>query len=174
MNFLQKLPVRQQLFILIGGILLLVLLAYQFSFRNTLKLYQTYQEQEKALALAASAPQRIQNYQTQLQALDQNFSKMKYDRSQLFEAVNTFCVAHDLTLDNFSSEQRVSIDNMEWITNPIEVSGPFWEITQLCYDIEQTHQYGHIASVHYALKKDLRSKTDKLIGTIYLQNVESQ
>ncbi|MEN0005203.1 MAG: hypothetical protein AAF798_13710 [Bacteroidota bacterium] len=173
MLFFKNLPPKQQVIASITLLLLLYILAYQFAFKKTIQDYSTLTQQKEMLAIAQDAPQRIQQYQIQLQQLDATISAMSYDRAQLFEAVNTFCEEHQLALDNFSSEHRKAIDKLDWITNPITVSGSYWEITQLCYYMEQEEHFGHIASVDYQLEKDLRTKKKKLTGTIYVQNVAS-
>lgn len=171
-KYFNQLPVNQKLRAAAGGIALLYLLAYQFSIRNTIQAYRSYANSRLAAATAESAPSRIQEYRQQLQGLEQSFQAAGYEREQLFEEVNTYCAEYGLKLSDFGAEHRQARSDIELITNPVEVSGNYLDITRLAYAIEQTRKSAHIASLHFQLKKNLRKKENNLAATLYLQNLQ--
>lgn len=171
MKFFSQLPAKRQFQIMLIGIILLFLFAYQFSFKRTIELIDTYQSGLSTMSKAANAPEKIANYKSQINLLEASLKTTNYDRETLFDAIHLFCVDKNLSLSNFLPEQKKTQGELELITSPIEVSGGYFEIVQLAYFIEQEEKLGHIASIDFEKKKNLKTKKEKLIASIYLQNV---
>lgn len=159
---------------LILGLVLLLIVAYRFSFSKTIAAYQTFKLQSKSLGKAQNAPLTIQNYQQLIQQLEGRLNaNLSYDREQLFELVNTFCAANDLSLAGFHPERRQQSNDYEIITTPIEIKGGYIDMVKLAYQLEFVDRIGHIASLEFVMEKDRINKKDNLIGRVYLQNINS-
>ena len=130
-----------------------------------------YAANKKASKLAIEAPSRIIQYKAHISKIENKFRMVQYERSVLFEAVNSYCRQHHLVLSNFGAEKRITKNGYHIITNPIEVKGLFTNIVQLIYYLEHLEQLGHIVSSEFHLVKDRISKKENLISTLFLQNI---
>jgi len=164
---------KQRFQALCFGMVLLLVLAYLFSFRNTIAAYQLSKNNQLALEEASSAPQQIKQFQDQLSLLEVSLIQSDYNRQVLFEAVNTFCDAQSLKLDHFHPEQRYIHNDYEIITNKIEVEGVYKDIVELIYYLEQEQRLGHIASTNFVKKEERRTKRKYLTAEIYIQNIQT-
>lgn len=172
MTRFQNIPPKEKAIGLCISLFLTFLLAYQFSFKKTIGLYHQYQRNHSLLEQAQRAPQQIQQHKTQLASLDQQISRTTYNRAYLFESLNTFCQKHNLVLSHFHPEVRRQENDLEIITNQIEVRGNYHELLALTYELEFAKSLGHIASIKFKKEKDKRNKKTYLQATIFLQNIE--
>ncbi len=153
------------------GFALLAIFAYSFSIHKTIVAYNTHQANKKALSEASTAPAQIQRFQAKLKQFNQSFQRIEYDREELFEAVNTFCREHGLSLSKFHPEERTIQNDFEVITNQIEVQGAYNDMVKLVYELEYVQQLGHIASTKFDKTVNRRTKEETLTAVIYLQNI---
>ena len=165
---------RDRFRILLFLICFFLVLFYQLSLKNTLELYQVYQQNKTRMESAENAPMLIRQYESEIQKITQNIPKHTYNRQTLFEMVNTFCSSHNLSLVNFYPEKRKEQNEFYTITNKIEVQGSYTNILKLIYHVEQEEQNGHIASCHFQIEQAKRRKKRKLKCLLYLQHVQAQ
>jgi len=164
---------KQRFQALILGISLLLIVAYFFSFRNTINAFTLSSNNSQALEEASSAPMQIKQLRNQLALLEESLVQSNYNRQALFEAVNTFCESHELKLDYFHPEQRYIHDDYQIITNKVEVEGAYKNIVELIYYLEQEQKLGHIASTNFERKEERRTKRKYLTAEIYIQNIQT-
>ena len=148
-----------------------LVLIYQLRLKNTLELYHSYKQNKARVESAENAPKLIRQYESEIRKITQRIPKHTYNRQDLFEMVNTFCRSHDLSLVNFYPEMRQEQKEFYTITNKIEVQGSYVDILKLSYHLEQ---YGHLASCHFQVEQEKRSKKRKLKCLLYLQHVQTQ
>lgn len=158
---------------LLTAFIFLWLFAYQFSIKETIGQIGLYQQNKQNLEQAATAPQQIKEYQTQLQQLNANQLYQSYNRANLFEQVNTFCRNNDLSLSNFSPEAIQRQGEFQVFTNQIVVRGKYVDMLKLAYTLEFEQSLGHLAAAKFERKKDLRSRKIYLEGALFLQNLIS-
>ncbi len=173
MNLPQLNGAKQRFQALVLGIAALLVLAYFFSFRNTIDAYSLSKSNRSALQEASSAPQQIKQFRDQLSLLEESLIQSNYNRQVLFEAVNTFCESHELKLDYFHPEQRYVHNDYEIITNKVEVEGDYKSIVELIYYLEQEQKLGHIVSTNFEKKEERRTKRKYLTAEIYIQNIQT-
>jgi uncharacterized protein involved in propanediol utilization len=160
---------------LLLGTVLLLLVAYWFSFRKTIQAYR----QNKTLTQQS---EQIQSASFTIQQLEQQLAKTKinntdgsgFNQTILFEKVSHFCESNQLNILTFDEPKIVQTDDYEVTTNYMEIEGGFKSITELTYELEQKLRLGRMASVHYELDFDRKTKQDFLIGRIYLQNIQNK
>lgn len=162
---------KQRFYGLLIGFTLLWFLAYQFSIKNTVEQLGLYLQNQQKLELAAKAPEQIQQFQEQLNQLNANQQYQLYDRSNLFEEVNTFCRENKLSLSNFSPEEMRQQGEYQIFTNQITVQGKYVDMIKLAYALEFEKGLGHLASASFSRQRDLRSRKTYLEGNLYLQNL---
>jgi hypothetical protein len=158
---------------LLLGAVLLLLVAYWFSFRKTIQAYR----QNKTLTQKS---EQIQSANFTIQQLEQQLSKTKihqetpFNQAVLFEKVSHFCESNQLNILTFDEPKIVQTDDYEVTTNYMEIEGGFKSMTELVYELEQKLRLGRMASVHYELDFDRKTKQFFLIGKIYLQNIQNK
>lgn len=158
---------------LVFGTVLLLLVAYWFSFRKTVEAHQ------QNITLTQQS-QQIQSASFTIQQLEKQLSKIKinqdipFNQTVLFEKVSQFCESNQLNILTFDEPKIVQSDDYEVTTNYIEVEGSFKSITELVYELEQQLKLGRMASVHYELAYNRKAKRDFLIGKLYVQNIQNK
>lgn len=158
---------------LILGAVLLLIIAYWFSFRKTIHAYQKNNN-------LTTQVEQIQNANYNIQQLEQQLAKTNiqkatpFNQTVLFEKISQFCKSNQLDILTFEEPQIVTTDNYEVTTNYMEIEGAFAAITRLVYELEQQLKLGRIASVKYKLDYNRKTKKDFLIGKIYLQNIDNK
>ena len=169
MNFKQK-----NRWLLLGTVLLL-LVAYWFSFRKTIEARQQNKTLTQQQQQIQSANFTIQQLQKQLAKTKVNESRVlgTFNQTVLFEKVSQFCESNQLDILTFDEPKIVLTDDYEVTTNYIEVEGSFKSITELVYELEQQLKLGRMASVHYELEYNRKVKRDFLVGQLYVQNIEN-
>ena len=171
MSFFQNKPPKQRFWLMCIAFAVLAVFAYSLSIHKTIMAYSTYQANNKALTEASTAPAQIQRFQAKLNQFNQSFQRIDYDREQLFEAVNTYCREHNLSLSKFHPEERTIQNDFEIITNQIEVQGAYKDMVKLVYELEYVQQLGHVASTKFDKIVNRRTKEEVLTAEIYLQNI---
>ena len=99
--------------------------------------------------------------------------EIPFNQTVLFEKVSQFCESNQLDILTFDEPKIVQSDEYEVTTNYIEVEGSFKAITELVYELEQQLKLGRMASVHYELDYNRKTKQNFLVGKLYIQNIEN-
>ncbi|MCC6463375.1 MAG: hypothetical protein IT260_23090 [Saprospiraceae bacterium] len=162
---------RQRLIGLGVAAALLSLAAWQFSFSRTLDMYRTARANTRQLAQAQNAESLLSTFRTRLNQLEHVGTAKPYDREILFEEINTFCRSHQLQILRLSPENRKAEQNIDLVTNQLEVQGSFNDMVQLGWFIEREQQLGKVVSATYAVSEDKRTHTSRLIATFILQHI---
>ena len=167
----QSISPKHKFYGLLVAFALLWAFAYHFSIKETIEQVGLYRQNNQNLEQAANAPQRINEYQNQLNQLNAKQQYQVYDRANLFEQVNTFCRLHSLSLNNFSPEEIQQQGEFQIFTNQITVQGKYVDMIKLAYAMEFEQSLGHLAAATFEQKKDLRSRKTYLEGSLFLQNL---
>lgn len=170
----KQLAGKQQLWISLGGILLLWIIAYQLGIKKTVILYKDYNEQQQLASIVENAPMTIAKLRSQLQELDSSLLKQAYDRQLLFETVNTTCADLNLFIAGFGEETQESNGSLTIVTNQVEVRGSYHDILKLINKLEKELQLTRVASANFEKKNDRKQKRTFLNATLYLQNLLPQ
>jgi uncharacterized protein involved in propanediol utilization len=158
------------------GAVLLLLIAYWFSFRKTSQAHHQNKNLTQQTKQIQSANFTIQQLQQQLAKTKINHPEGSgpFNQTVLFEKVSHFCESNQLNILTFDEPKIVQTDDYEVTTNYMEIEGQFNSITALVYELEQKLRLGRMASVHYELDFDRKTKQFFLIGKIYLQNIQNK
>jgi hypothetical protein len=161
--------------LLIGGLLLIFML-YELTIKKTIAAYKECEEMNQKLESATNAPFTAAQLQKELVQMDTkigNQDKNKQDQAQaLLELVTNYCQDNQAILREFPEPVEVNNGDLLIRTTPFSVEGDFSTLLKLVYMLEQKVALGKIASVHYVVKKDLKTKIPALIATIYIQNIK--
>ncbi|MEL7423225.1 MAG: type 4a pilus biogenesis protein PilO [Bacteroidota bacterium] len=173
MAFLADYTPIQRFRIILASLVMLGLIAYFLSIRNTIQLRKQLTQKETQLASIASAPQTIAQLQQQLDQLDNQLSQGQYDRNALFATISSFCDHHQLSLLEFGEEHRWQEGQITYINNPLQVAGSYQNILRLMYLLEQQQRSGYLSHCKMNMqRKSRRTKKEELRAEIHVQYLE--
>ena len=173
MNLKQK---NSALFI---GMLLLLWIAYHFSFSNTLGLKKQYYSLKKEQELFINVPQKLTQLKQQNSYYDsilqsKQISTESSFQNYLLKTITAFADTTTIKVVTFKNPRSFKTDKAIVNTFSFTVNGSFSKITQLIYELEQQSKLGKIISVQFEKKKYYRRNIDFLECTILLQQVQQE
>ena len=164
--------------LLIVVAILLVFISYNFAIKKTLVAKNDYSVAEEQIALASNAPMLAAQLEKELIQMNDKIGadslKGKNPGQKLLELVTDYCQTNQAVLREFPEATVTEQEKLTVETNLFIVEGNFSTLINLVYLLEQKSKLGKVASVHYQLKKDLKSKQMVLVATTYLQNVKKK
>lgn len=163
---------KKKVVALLLGSLGFLIIAYWLTISKTVEAYTDNSSMQERLAQATTVEKDISHYQQLLSNLDKQ-QHNQFSQEALFEFSTNFCQEHKLVIKKMPQASIALQNDYKIMTNLIEVEGNFIAITQLLYALEQEEKLGHIVSCQYQLRKNRESRTQELIGAIYLQNIQS-
>ncbi len=165
---------RKKVQLLFIGIIVMLFLSYQFSFKKTINSYFEYSDNKEKLDSVQNAPQQISAVQKQLASIE-NAVRMNPDTSSdfqkmLLEKVSLYCQQNNLVLREFPQTIYFNNRDFEVETNQIVVEGSFIKILKLVYELEQNFYVGKLVSLKFSSQKDYKTGIIKLYGELFFQN----
>lgn len=162
---------------LIAVAILLVLVVYNFAVKKTILAHNDCSLAEDQIALAANAPLMASQLERELTQMDTRIGNANLEEKsgqELLELLTNYCQKNDAVLREFPETTVTEKEKLTVETNLFIVEGNFSTLINLVYILEQKSKLGKLASVHYQLKKDLKSRNMVLTSIIYLQNVKKK
>jgi hypothetical protein len=160
---------------LLGGALLLGVVAYMAAFNNTIRLYMENNVLEAKLERAAKAPSQVLVLESALEAIDDQLSYYIIDtlknHETTLEIVSEFCFRNRLILKELPKKEVMEEEDFTIETSILSVEGNYKDLLRLVYELEQKHKIGRLSSVSFRLFKDNHLKKHILVLTIYIQNI---
>ena len=167
---------KNQLLIVAGT--LLVFLIYNFALKKTILAHSDCATAEEQILIAKNAPAMALQLEKELLQMDAKIGtdsvKTKNSGQELLGLITNYCQNNDAVLREFPEKTITEQEQLTIETNLFIVEGSFSALINLVYILEQKSKVGKVSSVHYQLKKDLKSKEMVLTATIYLQNVKKK
>lgn len=159
--------------LIITGVFLLI--AYFLAIKKTLNLMHECRNISTQLEGIANAPETINKLERKIRSLEEHIgdtSRSELGRQQqILEKVGTYCNQNQLTFREFPSVHNFCDNLCNVETNTIRVEGNFRNSLGLVYYLEQKVSLGRLTSVACEKIKDNKTKQERLITTIYLQNI---
>ncbi|NER16767.1 hypothetical protein [Spongiivirga citrea] len=161
---------------LIFGFALMVIIAYQFAFAETLRLRKSHMKLEQEQLAFENTPQRIsilkqkeRYYDSILNANNIGSSSLQ---NELLKTLSSFDAANDLKVSAFVAPHIFNEKDYKVITYSFSVTGSFNNIQKLLYHIEQKTAFGELVNVHYTKKRDFRRRRNYLEAAVLLRRFE--
>lgn len=171
---LGKLTYKLIYYIIIASVILLTIITYSLSIKNTAHTISEYFDLKEKVENMKDAPQKIINLKQQITQMEHILIEDKgIDTEQLLlEKATTFCKNSNLTLIEFPQTFISEFDDYQILTNKIVLEGSFKENLKFIYDSEQKNKQGMVSSVQLSKKKEIRTNKVSLFSTIYFQNIK--
>lgn len=173
---INKFTYKQKNRLLLIVSLLLLLVAYQLAFKQTIDLYfqgKTLKSKINNQDITAMQIAQLQYELSGVEAMIDQNKQMEGTSFQerILETVSRFCNKHDIVLSEFSEPTTREESGYYIETNIVSVKGSFVKLVKLVAELEEKQQVSKVVSTHYFTKKDNSTKREELSVTIYLQNV---
>ncbi len=169
---------RNKNILLCVGFLLVMIIAYQFSFSKTFdlkseitKLKEANIDSENLAQLSANLAQR-EHFADSL--LKKNNIKNISIQNNILEFLNRESEARNVSITQFL-EPHVFIQNDVKVTSyRFTLKGSFKEIEAMLYQLEQDYNFGKISQVHFEKKRDYRRGRDYLECFVMIESLLSE
>ncbi|WP_117885593.1 hypothetical protein [Aureibaculum luteum] len=165
--------------LLLIGFLLMLWVAYQFSFSKTLTLkkqYQTLKIEQELLSNVSGKLLSLKQVNIYYDSIlkSKKISTENSFQNNLLQRISVFSDSTNISIVNFNTPHIFEVDNAIINTYSFTLKGDFSSITRLVFELEQEYKLGKIISVHFEKKKNYRRNSNYLEGTILLQKVDSK
>ncbi len=175
---LQNLTYARKNQLLVIAFVMIVFLVYWLAIKKTINEDRQVSEAEKKIQMATSAPFMAGRLEKELMLMNKKIGNenIKGDNSlqTLLELVTNYCKNNHAVLREFPETNINKQEGLLIETNRFAVEGNFSTLINLVYLLEQKNKLGKVASVTYQLKKDIKTRENILICTLYLQNVKKK
>lgn len=170
---------KQKNIALFIGILLLLGIAYHFSFSKTFKLKNQYLDLKKEQELFTNVSKKLVHLKQQNVYYDSILKSKKIAaessfQNNLLQTITAIADTTNIKIVTFINPHIYKTDNAKLNTYSFTINGSFSAITGLIYQIEQNYKLGKIISVNFEKKRDFRRNIHFLESTILLQRIDTQ
>lgn len=170
---LNNLTYSKKIAVIFGGFVLLLILAYRFSFSKTIKLYKETKAKQEKLVWLKEKEKEIPVLQSQMALLDKayNSSDSSSIRDQLTAFISDYaeqnnCVVTEIPEKSFYSSSQLNIQ-----TNKFVIKGTYKSLLQLMLNVETQYNYSaKVVSAKFHSVKDLQTKQTNLFLTLITQS----
>jgi hypothetical protein len=174
LNF-KELTYKKKCQYLLGGALLLLLIAYMAAFSKTIQLFIYNNALEAKVEKATKAPEQLRALESAQAAIDDQLSYYIIDtlknHETTLEIVSEFCFRNRLILKELPRKEVMEEEDFTIETSILSVEGNYRDLLRLVYELEQKHKIGRLSSVSFRLMKDNQLKKNILVLTVYIQNI---
>jgi hypothetical protein len=160
--------------LVLAGLFLLAIIAWQTAFKQTLSLYHENNKLEKLLKSADSLPLHIARLEGSIKAIDKNETKdsIVTGTSLQQQVINFVTNNRNIQLEEASSPVFADSSSYNSETVAVTLSGSFHDLLQLLYEMEFSSVRGRIISSRFELIDILQENRKKLILNLYVQNIK--
>ena len=171
---------KQKNSVLLLGFLLLVWIAYLFSFSKTIDVNKRHTVLKQQDDLFVSASQNLNNLKQQDIYYNSLLKKYQISTESLFQnsllnTLNLYSSKNKLKIIEFKDPHRFKLSNNAiQETYTFTVESDFNSIVKLIYSLEQHYKFGKIITVNFEKKKNYKTLRNYLHCTIFLQKISQE
>jgi hypothetical protein len=166
---------KQKIKLLVASALVILILCYQYGFKNTWNVYADYKENKiktEQLEDYVNLMPLLKNEEKKINDLiKNNLLDTLTDAKETLAFITTFCKINNLKLTEYQPVQIAGNDNFNIATRQISVEGNYSGLLKLVYELENHQIYGRLCSVIFKSAEDPTSGKISLSCTFYLQNL---
>lgn len=165
---------KQKFFMLIGGLILTLFLAYKLSFKKAIIEYQRYTSLQQVEQQSWQVQKDLNRLQERSQLLDNQLGSSKAwgFEENLLNTVGLFSEENELDVDLFSEPAVGTQNGYRVETILVKVRGDFKALLSLLHYMEKTFRSGRIASVSFEKEMDYKRNREELYLKLYVQNIK--
>ena len=171
----QALSYNQKLKLLGAAALILLLLCYQYGFKNTWTVYADYQDNKIKTAQLGDyviLMPVLKNEEKKINDLiKNNLADTLNDAKETLAFITSFCKTEGLKLTEYQPMQITENSSFNIATRQVSVEGYYTGLLKLLYELENHQSYGRLCSASFKAVEDISSGKIALSCTFYLQNL---
>ncbi|MDG5490648.1 hypothetical protein [Psychroserpens sp. SPM9] len=153
--------------ILIGCFILLVWIAYQFAFSNTISVKQQYNSLKKEAAMFDNMPSQLSSLKQKEKYYDSLLVKFKLKGNSIqniiLKTINTYADSTNIKVNNFIEPHQIKQNDLTINTYQFTLEGNYNAIITLIHKLEQQTKFGEVINLDFKKKKNFKT------GKYYLQ-----
>jgi len=166
---------RQKNSVLLSGFIIMLLIAYQFSFKKTAAIKTNLNKLKNDKALLSNANEQIACLQGKNKYLDSILKSNDVSTNQsfeqnLFQKITRLSKGHKTEIVSFEKPHIYVADGANLLTFTIEMKGSFRDLMLFSSNLEK-QQLGKISSTSFIKKKNYRTRRNELFCTTLLQKL---
>ncbi|WP_179008669.1 hypothetical protein [Winogradskyella forsetii] len=165
---------KKKFFILILVGVLLSISAYKRSFSLTIDSYKESKSLNERLNYINSASNDVSALDKEIKFLNNLIGEESIEPELVQQEILNFVT---------NNHNRVSVDNIEEVhnakdndfiiySNQLTLEGSFRDLLEVIYNFEKKFTYSRLVNVTFFIKKDFKTRTEKLYSKIIFQNYE--
>lgn len=166
---------KNRFILLVVVLILFIPITWNLAFKKTIFNYRENCILEEKLKLAENADEAILMLQDQLDQWDKTMvvDTSKGDvQNRLLNDISELCRSKNILLKQLPPVQK-TFDNNYIIENiNVQVSGTFYQLMQLLYELESPERSFNIVSISFLLNEAKGELPEQLILSIYLQTIK--
>ncbi len=170
-------PYQRKFYMLIGGMLLMVLMAYQFSWSRTLSEISTYKEYKRKDRMIANLDRDLKKWGEMNRELDERLGGQNITQGfqeGLLNEVGFFCDRNRLKLSDFSEPFEGEDGGYKVETIILTIEGSYKPLLKLMYHLETNFKGGRVASAEFLKEKNFKTQRDELFLKMYVQKIKKK
>jgi len=171
-----KLSNKHKFYLLIAGIILILILAYNMAISKTIELEQSCNVIETNLNAAGYAPEKIALLRKKLANIESlygsDFEDLDKLQEKLLQHVSYSCKKYQLVLIELPDVHEFKHTDYIIKTFKIVVEGNYTDILKFIYDLEFKPALGKLASIKFYTHTNFRKNSKRLYAQIIIQNIE--
>ena len=170
---LKQLTYRQRNYLLLGGTVLFLILAYVLSIGRTVGLYHDNARLTGELQRAEQAPRQIALLERENKRLEQSFGadSLADVRQYLLVHIGQACNDNNALLKRFEEPETYQKEGINVQTHKVELQGKYHDLVKAVYQLERLITFGKIVSLHFEMRLDRNTRTEDLVAVLFIQNI---
>lgn len=155
---------------------LLFVVVYHIAVKPAINRYKILHYKNRQLAEVADLPVKIKNIKRGIKQINAIIGGANQDTTQnkrrkLLETISGYCDKKPITINKIIKPEYIQQNNVMVELNKVLLKGRFAGLLRFVYYMEGRQTLGHVASLSFLLKKDIRTKKKSLNLLIYFQTV---
>lgn len=173
----QQLTTKVRFYLFLVGILLGIILSYQLAIKKTVVLSAENKSQSLQLDSVKQGAIQINEIKAKLDKLrgqigSQASSNMDVHQ-EILNTCSKFCAENNLLVREYPDKELIEIGSSKLEINKIVLEGSFHKALQLVFLCEKDKRLGRVVSVQFEKQKDVYAQKERLVTSIYLQNMQA-
>jgi len=163
--------------LLVIGLLLGILIAYQYSFSKTFRINKEVTKLENQKEKYQSAPAQLAALTNKEKQLDDILKKNNVEgnslQNNILKVLNTLSEDTAFTIITFEEPHRYLDETTQKTTTSYNftLQGDYKSLIEVIYALEQKYSFGNIINVHFEKKKNFRTGKNFLQCRVMLQRI---
>ncbi len=174
----KKLSYKKKNQMLIAIIVIATLVIYKLSLNRTIQKYNEFKMIKNKISNVSSVPKEIELIEGRITKINRFFGNNADStinkRDLLIDYTSNYCEKHPISIRLIDEPLYEYRDNIFIETNQLILEGSFISMVKYLDQLELYQDIGEISSIKFYKEKNRRTKQEKLLLKIFIQNIISQ